>query len=359
MRVAQVCPGYFPDVGGVESHVEAISEWLARNGVVVDVLATDSTGLLPRQDKRNGVNIYRFASWAPNGAFYFSTEMITYLARNARRYEIVHAHNYHALPALYASWFKNGSKFVFTPHYHGRGHTHFRDFLHVPWKRLAKGIFDKADRIISVSEYERRLILRDFSIDQTKVRVLKNGLNPEEFAFPRPLQRLVDDQKLKILCVSRIEKYKGIQFIIRSLPLLPSGVELDVVGDGPYKNRLLNEATNLGVGSRVHFSQNLSRLNLIQKYSEADLFVLLSSYESFGLVVGEALAAGLPCIVANASALAEWVDHRNCFGVNLPVDVANLARLITNVSKVRVEAFLARDWRQVGSDLMGVYTSLF
>ena len=285
-------------------------------------------------------------------------EMKTYLARNAGRYEIVHAHNYHALPALYASWFKNGSKFVFTPHYHGRGHTHLRDFLHVPWKQLAKGIFDKADKIISVSEHERRLILRDFPVDQIKVRLIRNGMNLEELAFRRPLQRLVDDQKLRILCVGRIEKYKGMQFVIRSLPLLPSGVELDVVGDGPYKNHLLDEAANLGVSSRVHFFQNLDKQNLIQKYNDSDLLVLLSGYEAFGLVVGEALAVGLPCIVANASALAEWVDNRNCFGVNLPVDVGDLARLIMNVSKVRVEPLLERDWQQVGRDLMGVYSSL-
>jgi len=58
------------------------------------------------------------------------------------------------------------------------------------------------------------------------------------------------------------------------------------------------------------------------------LFVLLSRYEAFSLAVAEALVAGAPCIVANSSALSEWIDGVNCFGITVPVKFDTLAELI-------------------------------
>jgi len=134
-------------------------------------------------------------------------------------------------------------------------------------------------------------------------------------------------------------------------------VHLEIVGKGPYKNELLQLAESFQVMHRVHFYQDLERNVLIEKYINADLFVLLSKYEGFGIVVAEALASGTPCIVANKSALTQWVDDKNCFGVDYPVDIESLASLITQVIGKKVSKIDLWDWDDVAKHLELLYLS--
>lgn len=85
------------------------------------------------------------------------------------------------------------------------------------------------------------------------------------------------------------------------------------------------------------------------------VLVLLSKQEAYGLVVAEALAAKTPCVVAKTSALAEWVDERNVFGLDYPIDVKELAGLIERVSNVNVGDVKLMDWDEVGKRLVNLY----
>jgi len=120
MRILQICPRYYPDIGGVEEHVKNISERLAKKHDVT-VFTTDPSRKLPKQETINGVKIRRFKSWAPNEAYYFSRELKKCLMEDSYSFDIMHAHSYHAFPALYAAQAKGSNKLVFTPHYHGEG----------------------------------------------------------------------------------------------------------------------------------------------------------------------------------------------------------------------------------------------
>lgn len=325
----------------------------------VEVLTTDSTGLLPKQEMINDVKVLRFKSWAPGNAYYFSRDLRTYLLENSRNWDIVHAHSYHAMPALYASQSKVGNKFVFTPHYHGTGHTPFRRLLHVPWKYYAGQIFKKSDCIISVSNFERGLIIKNFGLEQRRVVLVPDGLNLREFEAPVGDKPTSSQDTLRILCVSRLEKYKGIQYVLRCLTHLASNFVLEVVGSGPYKGDLELEAAKLGVSSRVHFYEGLSREELLARYRSASLFVLLSTYEAFGIVVAEALASGLPCIVSRTAALVEWIDNESCFGIDYPIDLQKLSDLITKVAgstPIRRDGIM--DWNEVADKTARLYNAL-
>jgi glycosyltransferase involved in cell wall biosynthesis len=102
MKILQVCPRYYPDIGGVEEHVRNISERLAEK-YDVSVFTTDPSGKLPKQEVINSVKIRRFKSWAPDEAYYFSREIKKCLMKNSDCFDIVHAHSYHAFPGLYAA----------------------------------------------------------------------------------------------------------------------------------------------------------------------------------------------------------------------------------------------------------------
>ena len=347
MRILQVSPSYYPSIGGIEEHVRNISERLAKEHQVV-VFTGDSSGKLPREEQINGVLVKRFKTFSPSGAYHLSFEMARELRRS--EFDIVHGHNYHAFP-LYLCRYAKTKKFVVTPHYHGHGHTRLRDFLLKLYKPFGKKIFEDASRIIAVSNYEKGLLKRDFGIDESKITVIPNGIDSAEF---EGLGEVAKKPKT-ILYVGRLEKYKGVQHIIQTLPLLDNDFCLQIIGKGPYKEKLLELIDKLGLNEEVSFSRDLYREQLIQAYAAASVFVLLSRYEASSIVVAEALAARTPCIVASTSALTEWVDNKNCFGIDYPIDNNRLAELINQASEVKVTDTKLLDWDEVAQQISRLY----
>jgi len=346
LKIAQICPRYFPDIGGVETHVKEISERLAKAGHDVEVITTDPTGKLNRRDAINGVEIIRFRSFAPGNAYYFAPQIYFYLKQH--NYDVIHAHSYHALPALFAALGKRERRFVFTPHYHRSGHTAFRNLLHKPYRFLGKIIFSRADIIICVSEYEKKLVESDFRVQGKTVKI-PNGINLKEFENLKRQQKK-DGEKI-LLYVGRLEEYKGVQYIIQSLPELRD-FRLRVVGKGPYEEELHEMAKDLGVSERVEWLKNLSRRELLECYASSDVFLMLSSHEAYGITVAEALAAGTPCVVAKGSALEEFVDGEYCVGIESPIISNKVSKAIKALEGNKHIAILSKkqilmDWNEV------------
>jgi glycosyltransferase involved in cell wall biosynthesis len=355
MKILQVCARYSPYIGGVEEHVKNISERMARENSVT-VSTTDPSRRLLKKEIINQVIIRRFSSWAPDEAYYFSLGLKKFLDDNSNSFDVIHAHSYHSFPSLYAASTKRKKRFFFSPHYHGVGHSIFRNILHKPYKLLGKTIFEKADGIICVSEYERDLIQRNFKVDEAKVTVIPNGFNLEEF---KGLSKEKKGSQF-ILCVGRAEEYKGLHYLIKVLPKIDQSISLHIVGKGPYKDTLIRLTKTLNVEDRVIFLQDLPRAVLLKEYTDASLFALLSQHEAYGISVGEALCAGTPCLVANASALKEWVDGKNCFGIDFPINLEELANLITRVIGTHIDTnrTVLLDWAEIAKKLCTMYESV-
>lgn len=347
MRILQVCPKYYPSIGGVEEYVKNISERLAKEHEVT-VFGCDPTGRLPKQEQINGVLVKRFRSFSPSDAYHISFQMARQLKK--ANFDIVHGHSYHALP-LYFSRNAKAKKFIVNPYYHGHGHTPIRNFFTKLYKPFGKRIFERAGRIIANSEYEKELLLRDFTIEENKISVVYPGINLPEFTNLRGIQR---DAKT-ILYIGRLEEYKGVQYIIQALPLLDKGFRLKIVGKGPYEASLTALVDKLELHNSVKFYQDLTRQELLKMYAGAGVFVMLSQYETFSIVVAEALAAKTPCIIANTSALSEWVDNSNCFGIDYPINNAELAALITKVIGKKVGGVKLWGWEEVAQQIAELY----
>ena len=346
MRILQVCPKYYPFLGGVDQHVRNISELLAHDHEVT-VYTCDPSGQLPKEEVLNGVRIKRFHSFSPQDAYHISLGMLRELRHSS--FDVVHGHSYHAIPLLFSSY-AGRRRFIVTAHYHGHGSTKFRDILMAFYKPLGQRALREADMITAVSKYEESLLVRDFPIEG-KVVVIPSGINLDEF---KGLTRVSKDYKT-ILCVGRLEEYKGVQYVIRALPLLDKSIRLDIVGGGPYKEKLVGLIRELMIDDRVQFYQNLPKSELISRYANADLFVLFSKYEAFGTVIAEALAAGTPCIVANTSALTEWIDNKNCFGIDYPISIERLVQLINSVIGKAVSDVKLWDWDDVVRETLRIY----
>lgn len=356
LKILQICPGaYQSGRGGISEHVMNISERLAKRHDVT-VYATNPNGCLPWFEKIKDVKVQRFRRLAPNSAYYFSPHMATNLIKS--KFDLVHGHGYQAFPMHFA-YLADCKKFVVTPHFHGSGHSVLRNCLFRLFKPIGKITLEKANKIIAVSEFEQDLLGHYFNLNLNKVVVIPNGVATSEF---EGLRRDNLDFR-SILYVGRLEKYKGVQYIVEVLPLLPKDIILEVVGRGPFKSFLEKRANELGVKKRVVFFQDLSRHELLQKYVNSTLFILLSSRESYSLVIAEALTAGVTCIVADTSALSEWIDNSTCFGLKEPININTLFNIITKIINNAPKNCLhyqkeILDWDNVVKRLESLYESI-
>ena len=354
MKIAQVCPRYSPDIGGVETDVKEISERLVLEGHEVEVITTDPSGKLKNKEIINGVKVTRFKSFAPGNAYYFAPQIYIYLKNH--KYDVIHAHSYHALPALFAALSERNKKFVFSPYYHRGGHTPFRNLLHKPYKFLGKMIFSRADAVICISEYEKGLIESDFNVAEKTIKI-QNGINLSEF---ENLKSQKNENKDKILLyVGRLEEYKGVQYIIQSLPELQD-FRLRIVGKGPYEKELRDIAERLEVGERIEWLKGISRKELLECYADADIFLMLSSHEAYGITVAEALASGTPCVVAKGSALDEFVDGINCIGIEKPTTKEKVIKVLQEMEMGRKQNNSGKvkgllDWNDVVDKIGEIY----
>ncbi len=321
MKIALVSPRYPPYAGGVERHVQALAEGLAARGHEVASLSTDPGGRWAPEETRGGVRVLRFPAFAPREAYYWSPRLAARLREG--EFDVVHLHSYHSL----TSWLgarAARAPVVFTPHYHGAGHTPFRALLLRPYRLLGRRVFERARRVVCVSRHEADLVRGHFGVAPGKVEVIPNGVDLPPPAGPAP------PRTRDLLYVGRLEKYKGVHHLLDALRDLQ--IHLAVVGTGPYEASLRNLARRLGVADRVSWESGLAAEALAARYRGAGALALLSTREAYGLSVAEALACGTPCVVARAAALAEFVDGRLCFGVGVPVErgalVATLRRAL-------------------------------
>lgn len=346
MKIIQVCPRYKPYIGGVETVVEEISRRLAAQGHEVMVVTTDPAGALPATETMDGVKVHRFPARAPGDAYYFSLPLRRFL--KTQSCDVVHAHGYHAFPALFAESCAY-YRFIFNPYYHGKGHTPFRNTLLKAYRMAGVRVFREADAVVCNSEFEKSLVCRDFPGYCGKARIISPGIDKREFQGITPFPK---NEKI-LLYAGRLEEYKGVQHAVDALQYLPD-YRLVVIGRGPYRAELKHQVESAGLAGRVKFLEGLMRKDLLRWYATADAFVMLSGFESFGITVAEALSMGTPCVVAKSSSLAEFVDNGLCRGVDLPVDPERLAGEIRMTVRVPYTKEIL-DWDEVAARMLAVY----
>ena len=351
MKIAQVCHRFLPTIGGIQTHVNEISTRLVERGIDVEVLTTDPKGKYEKEESMNGIFVRRFKSFAPGNSLYFSSKLNEYLREHSSEYDIIHAHNYQALPALYAALNKKNNKMVFTPHYHEIKRSFVTNLFESTYRYFGRKIFQKSDKIICVSKYESEIIRKVFDISDEKITIIPNGLNRQEFIGVNK----VSSDKRKILSIGKLYEMKGHQHIVNVMPLLEDDVILEIVGEGSYGNRLLDRINQLYLGDRVKITPYLERKELIQRYFDADLYMSMSELESYGITVAEALITGTPCIVNDNSALRDWVDDGSCYGISDPSNGVELAALVNELICKNVEGVKVLDW----DDVVDMITDLY
>jgi N-acetyl-alpha-D-glucosaminyl L-malate synthase BshA len=193
---------------------------------------------------------------------------------------------------------------------------------------ITKFSIEKSDRITAVSQYLREETCRAFGCDGPDVDVIHNFIDPQIYdrgKYPALLKNEFARSKPILMHVSNFRTVKRVRDVIRIYAEvnreLPS--VLVMIGDGPDRPAAEEEARLLGVEHSVSFLGKLEQIAPL--LAAADLFLLPSQSESFGLSALEALASGVPVIGSNAGGLPEVVRDGETGALCAVGDVAGMA----------------------------------
>jgi glycosyltransferase involved in cell wall biosynthesis len=205
---------------------------------------------------------------------------------------------------------------------------------------IDKKLTKRADRIFANSNYTKANIKKVYG---TTSIVVYPGVETDFF---KPIE--YGQKKNYLLAIGRLTKYKRIDLLIRAFSKIDRGdVDLYIVGDGEEKEMLEKLAASLGLGRRVRFLPPLQGKKLVQMFSRAKILISASRNETFGLVLGEAMAAGTPVIADNSGGAREIIlNGKN--GSLIDCSEANLTEAIDSLlsDKLRLKRYSseARSW---------------
>jgi glycosyltransferase involved in cell wall biosynthesis len=316
---------YPPAPGGAETHAHRIARGLVERGHDVQVWTTDLYREHPfeRLDGPygtvDGVRVRRARAYMVSEATHYPV-MPGQIGMLRHEADIVHCHSfgYFHTNVLALRRRLRPTPLVFTPHYHPPDTMQGGRVRHVLRRlydaEVANWTFEQADRIIANSRAELDSMAHHVP-DLDRVEVVHNGIDPEKFAeLPEP-GPFLDGRGLEgpvLLYVGRLAQNKRLEVVIDVMPELirqVPGLTLLVVGPDDGAGAAWRErARELGVGSAVRFEGFLPERELLAAYTAADVFVLPSEWEAYGLVLLDAMACGTPCVVSDRGGPQEVVE---------------------------------------------------
>jgi len=170
---------------------------------------------------------------------------------------------------------------------------------------------EAADKIIAVSNFTKNIIVSRYGIDQSKIEVVWNGVEQKNFrqtAHPELALAIAQLGCKLVLFVGRITRQKGPDYFLRAAKKVLEhnpNVVFVIAGSGDMENQIIRESVELGISDKVLFTGFLRGNELDAIYQSADLFVMPSVSEPFGLTALESVTHGTPVIVSKQSGVSE------------------------------------------------------
>lgn len=358
MRILYVTPRFFPDMGGVETHVFETSRRLnAVPGVQVEVLTSDTRGSYPRTETVDGTAIHRVRAWPRQRDYRISPDIYAFVRSGG--FDLVHVQGIHtAVPAeAMVAAVRNRVPYVLTPHTGGHSAAVRNRLRSMQWRALGP-LVRRACRLVCVAEFERDMFINLSRVEPSRATVIPNGVEVQVAAAPYP-----DDPV--VMSVGRFERYKGHHRLIAAMPYLLSrepATRLVLVGRGGYEQSLRSQAADLGVGAHVEFVYvpPADRAGMTRLLGRARVMALLSDYEAHPIAVMEAVANGRPVVVNATSGLAELARRGLAHPVNAPDDPAAVAAALYEqlTDPSRPTAVALPTWDDCARGLLRLYRGI-
>ncbi len=274
--------------------------------------------------------------------------------------DIIHCHDWMTFPAGIALKKILNKPLIVTVHSTEYDRTGFL-FPDMRIVSIEKAGMEAADAVITISNYEKKILVERYGIDPNKIYVVYNAIDPE--AYRKILAKKPVNEKV-VLYLGRLTLQKGVNFLLEAAKKVlerRKDVRFVIVGKGSMMPELIRKSIELGIADKVHFTGFVPDVTLY--YSIADVFVMPSVSEPFGLTALEALACETPVIVSKQSGVSEVL--KNCFKVDF-WDTQELANKILGLlsykalhkemlknGKNEIKNF--RTWHDVAVECLQIY----
>ncbi len=205
-------------------------------------------------------------------------------------------------------------------------------------------------RVIATNYYVVKL-LRNYGVSEEKVVVIPNAVNTNRFCPPQKKGKMkhklgFKENQILILSVCRLHPSKRLDDLILTFAeicnLKKKDLYLLIAGSGPDLERLKSISRTEGINSRIYFLGRISNEKIHEIYQAADLFVLPSSHETFGIAILEAMASGVPVIAARSGGVVSiFTDKENCLMYE-PGNIAELKNILHEmITNTRLRELIA------------------
>jgi len=312
-------------VGGISPHVYNLSLELSKLGVDVCVLTCDFPGS-PAFETIEGVKIYRvdsykfpapdFTSWV----FMMNTNMKisagNIVTANEKEISLIHAHDW--LVADTAIGLKHILRKPLVTTLHSTEYGR-RNGINSDYQRLIheteKWLSYESWRVICCSNYMASHVHAVLNIPNNKLEVIPNGIDAKEFNYVYDRagfrKRFVNSTEKLVLFTGRLVHEKGVLVLIDAITTVLRDIDAKfiIVGAGYLKDEINRRVSEMGISDKVYLTGFIDDETSKKLFMIADVCVVPSLYEPFGIVALEAMAAKTPVVVSQVGGLVEIVEH--------------------------------------------------
>jgi glycosyltransferase involved in cell wall biosynthesis len=374
-------------IGGISPHVHFLSKSLVKNGVKVYVVTCDFPDA-PAHETVDGIEVYRidsyknpspdFATWVYMMNLNMQKEAAALAAKLQDKIDVFHAHDWLVATAGIGLKHVFRKPLLVTMHSTEIGR---RDGVHTGTEKMIAEteawLTYEAWKVICCSQYMVSHVKWAFGLPDDKLVMVPNGVNTqvyesiqEQDCVPFRARFALPEEKL-VLFVGRLVYEKGAHVLINAIPKIIDKVNAKfvIVGSGYMKDQLLNIVKSMGLEHKVLFTGFVDEVILLRLQSCADVSVVPSLFEPFGIVALEAMAAKSAVVVSDTGGLGEIVDH-DVTGVKVyPNNTESLAWGIIKVltdekyrNSLREQAYKRiqekYDWNKIAQQTKQIYESV-
>jgi len=374
-------------IGGISPHVYNLSKSLAKSGVKVYVVTCDFPGA-PQRENIDGVEVFRIDSYknpAPDFAtwvYLMNVNMQKEAAALARslgaKIDVFHAHDWLVATAGI------GLKHVFRKPFFATIHSTEigrRNGIHLDYERMIHEteawLTYEAWKVICCSDYMVSHVRWAFGLPTDKLVMVPNGVNTEVYEKTEKedlgqfRNRFALPQEKIVLFVGRLVYEKGVHVLVNSVPkvLTKTNAKFIIVGNGYMRDQLANVVKGMGLAHKVLFTGFVDDETLRKLQICADVSVVPSLFEPFGIVALEAMAAKSPVVVSDTGGLSEIVNH-DVDGVKVYTDNPDslawgITRALTDeayANKLRTNAYKKvlekYNWNKIAEQTKSIYETV-
>jgi glycosyltransferase involved in cell wall biosynthesis len=277
---------------------------------------------------------------------------------NVKEFDIIHLHNFRTFLNACVSFLAGRAGIPYVLQAHGSMiiDQHKKLLKRIEDVVSSKRIMRRATRLIAVSDIEVKQY-EDMGNLRDKIVTIPNGIDLDEFKnLPprgefRKKYNIKPDEKL-VLYLGRIHEIKGLELLAGAFTRLNSKeISLVIAGyDDGYMSKFVDLTKKLGIEQRIIYTGAAYGMDKLKVYTDADVYVLPSKYEIFGITVLEALACGTPVIVTDRCGLKNIACDE--YGMTVPYDEERLAEAILKITKDK----LVDTYRDKRKKLAGEYS---